>query len=247
MKTALVTGGHKRLGRAIALGLAHAGWDVAVHYRQDGALADAVVDEIRGLGRRAVAIQAELTEDGDVARLVHKSVTALGGLSLLVLSAASYHPTPIGTLTPAQIDRALAENARAPVAVALAARTALEASGDGRIVVLGDLAAQLPYAGYLAHSMAKSALHAAVRGLAVELAPAITVNAVVPGAVLRPDDLPQPAWNRLLDLVPQGRQLVADPAAGPAAIAEAVLHFAQCSRYITGTFALIDGGRTARW
>lgn len=247
MKHALVTSGHKRLGKAIALALAEAGFDVAVHYRRDPDAAAEVVAAIRACGQRAVAVQAELTDDTAVAQLVATAADALGGLSLLVLAAASYDPTPAATLTAAQLDLAFAQNARAPVALALAARPWLDASGDGRVVVLGDLAAQIPFAGYLAHSMAKAALHAAVRGLAAELAPQIAVNAIVPGAVLRPDDLPETAWQRLLDVVPQGVVVAADATAGSRAIAESVVYLSGCSRFVTGSFLTVDGGRTTRW
>ncbi len=247
MKKALVTAGHKRLGRAIALALVEAGYDVAIQFRSDPAAAAEVVAAAHARGQRAVALQAELTDSAALPALVAQAAAALDGLSLLVLAAASYDPTPVATLDAVQLDAAFANNARAPVALALAARPWLVASGDGRIVVLGDLAAQIPLAGYLAHSLAKAALHAAVRGLAAELAPAVTVNAVVPGAVLRPDDLPLAAWHRLLDALPQGQVAAADSAAGSHAIADAVLYLAQTSRFVTGTFLTVDGGRTARW
>lgn len=247
MKKALITAGHKRLGRAIALALVDAGFDVAIHYRRDAHLAEEVVDVARRAGRRAVALQAELTDSAALTRLVAGAEAALGGLSLLVLAAADYAPTPIASLTGADLDRAFAHNARAPVELALVARESLSASGDGRIVVLGDLAAQIPLHGYLAHSIAKAALHAAVRGLAAELAPDIVVNAIVPGAVLRPDDLPAAAWQRLLDVVPQGEVMAADPTAGSRAIAETVVYLSGASRFVSGSFVTVDGARTARW
>ncbi len=247
MKKALITGGHKRLGKAIALALAQAGFDVAIHYRHDPQAAQDVVAAARALGRRAVALPAELTDSAALPTLLADAAGHLGGLSLLVLAAASYDPTPIDALNAAQLDLAFAQNARAPVALALAARPWLVASGDGRIVVLGDLAGQTPFHGYLAHSMAKAALHAAVRGLAAELAPDVTVNAIVPGAVLRPDDLPPTSWQRLLAVVPQGHVVAADPAAGADAIAQTAVYLAQCSRFVTGAFHHVDGGRSARW
>lgn len=247
MKKALVTGGHKRLGKAIALALVQAGYDVAVHYRRDPEAAEAVVAAAHAQGRRAIALAAELTDATALPALVAAAAEHLGGLSLLVLAAASYEPTPVDALDGAQLDRAFAQNARAQVELMLAARPYLAHSGDGRVVVLGDLAGQIPFTGYLAHSMAKAALHAAVRGLATELAPEITVNAIVPGAVLQPDDLPDATWQRLLAVVPQGQAMRDDPTAGSQAIAQAVVYLAQCSRFINGAFHTVDGGRTARW
>jgi NAD(P)-dependent dehydrogenase (short-subunit alcohol dehydrogenase family) len=247
VKKALVTSGHKRLGKAIAHALMHAGYDVAIHYRRDPEAADAVVATAHAHGRRAIALQAELTDSAALPALAAAAAEHLGGLSLLVLAAASYDPTPIDQLDGAQLDRAFADNARAQVELMLAARPHLAASGDGRIVVLGDLAAQIPFTGYLAHSMAKAALHAAVRGLASELAPAITVNAIVPGAVLKPAEMPDPAWRGLLTIVPQGQVIADDATAGSRAIAETVVYLGQCSRFVTGAFHTVDGGRTARW
>ena len=247
MRQVLVTGGHKRLGRAIALELGAAGFAVAVHYRRDPQAAADVVAAVAAGGGRAVALQAELTDPAALTALVAAAAAALGGLSLVVAAAASYEATPVSALDGAQLERAFACNARAAVELVLAARPWLAASGDGRFIALGDLAAQTPYAGYLAHSMAKAALHAAVKGLAVELAPAVTVNAIVPGAVLRPAALPAAAWERLLAAAPQGRLIADDPAAGARAVAEAARYLATCSRSVNGTFLTIDGGRTARW
>lgn len=247
MKHALVTGGHKRLGRAMALELARAGFDVAIQYRTDKGAAWTVVTEIQALGRTANAFQADLGDSASLLQLVKDADAALGGLSHLVLAAASYDRTPVEALDAAQLDRAFAANARSAVELTLAARQTLENSLDGRVIVLGDLAGQVPFAGYLAHSMAKAALHAAVRGLAAELAPGVTVNAIVPGAVLKPMEMPDSAWQKLLEVVPQGQVIAADPEAGAAAIAGAALYLATCSRFVNGTFLTVDGGRTARW
>lgn len=244
---ALVTAGHKRLGRSIAQELAEAGFDVAIQYGQDAASAHRAVAEIHALGRQALAIQAELADLASLQRLVATAAEGLGGLSHLFLVAASYEATPLSTLSGEQLDDAYAVNARSAVALALAAHPLLAASGDGRIVVLGDLAAQVPFRGYLAHSMAKAALHAAVRGLANELAPEVVVNAIVPGAVLQPADVEADAWAALLRKVPQGLVVQEDPSAGCTAIAQAALYLATCSRFVNGTFVTVDGGRTSRW
>ena len=246
-RTALVTAGHKRLGHAIALDLARAGFDVAIQYGRDEAAAARAVTDIRALGRQALAFHAELGDLTALQQLVANAAEGLGGLSHVYAVAASYDRTPLDQLSGDDLDRAFAVNARSTVALALAARPLLAASGDGRIIVLGDLAAQVPFRDYLAHSMAKAALHAAVRGLASELAPDVVVNAIVPGAVLQPDDLPARTWQRLLHEVPQGDVVAHDPGAGTRAIAEAALYLATCSRFVNGTFLTVDGGRTARW
>ena len=154
----LVTGGHKRLGRAVARHLAGLGARVAIHYRHDAKLAEDLARDLGGL-----AIGAELTDPAEVSRMVAEVERHLGGLDLLVGSAASWQATDLATATAEDVDAALHANARAPVDLVLRCRPHLEASPDGRVVVFGDLAGVTPFRGHLAHSMAKSALHAAVR------------------------------------------------------------------------------------
>lgn len=246
-KRALVTGGHKRLGRAIALGLGAAGWDVAVHYRRDQAEAQEVVLALRALGRQSLAVQAELTDSAQVAQLVTDAAQGLGGLDLVVACAASYRPTDLRRTTAAHLDAAWAENARAPVELVLAARNLLEAGGDGRAILMGDLAGLTPYRGYLAHSMAKAALHAAVRALASELGPHLLVAGIAPGAVLKPVDEPDASWDRLQTQVPMGANALDDVALPVRAVVDAVLWLARAPRYVAGQVVAIDGGRSARW
>lgn len=246
-RVALVTSGHKRIGRAIALHLAVQGWDLAIHYRQDAPLADEVLDFAWKSGRKAVCFQAELTDPEAVQAMVEAVTAAFGRLDLVVAAAAGYVATPLATLTAATLDRILAENARAPVDLVLRCAGLLRASGDGRAIVLGDLAAVTPFAGYLAHSMAKAALHAGIRGLAAELAPAIVVNGIVPGAVLQPEVEDDTVWAALQRRVPMGQLALTDPDVSVAGIVDAVQYLATCSRYVSGSLVVVDGGRTARW
>lgn len=245
-KRILVSGGHKRLGRAIALGLAAGGADIALSWRNDEEAAAATVDELHGYGVRALAVRAELTDTRQVAALVATVAEELGGLDAVVASAASWRTTPVQHLDAAALDRVLAENARAPVDLLLQALPWLQRSSDGRAIVLGDLAGLLPYKDRLAHAMAKAALHAAVRGLAAELAPSVTVNAVVPGAVLAAAQ-DQDAWPTLLQRVPMAALVAADPQLGVAAVCDTVRWLASCPRYVTGQLIAVDGGRSARW
>jgi pteridine reductase len=238
----LITGGHKRLGLAVARQLSQQGARVALHYRHDAALAEGVATELGG-----IALQAELTDPAQVQALVDRTVAHWGGLDLLVVAAASYEPTDLATATAADLDRVLHSNARAPVDLILRCVPHLQASADGRVVVLGDLAGQTPFQGYLAHSMAKAALHAAVRGLASELAPHVTVNAVLPGAVLAPEELGPAVWLSLQRRVPMGALALTQPGEPVSAVVSAVAWLATCSRYVTGVLLPVDGGRAARW
>jgi NAD(P)-dependent dehydrogenase (short-subunit alcohol dehydrogenase family) len=243
----LVTGGHKRLGQAVALDLAQRGCHVAIQWRSDEAEALETVAALRDFGVAAHAFQAELSDSAAVARLVTAAAAAMNGLDLAVAAAASWEPSDVDHLAAADLDRALQTNARAPIDLVLRCLPYLRASPDGRAVLFGDLGGITPYRGYLAHSMAKAALHAGVKALAGEVAPKVVVNAVVPGAVLRPaDDAPE-AWERLQRSVPLGAFAVADPTEPVRAVTEAVAWLASCPRYVTGQLLIVDGGRNARW
>lgn len=247
MTVAVVTGGHKRLGRAVALALAHAGADVAVLFRQQSAAAAEVVQAVTAMGRQSVAVQVELTDSAAVGRALRLVAHELGGLDWLVAAAASFEATPLASLTGEALDRVLQNNARAPVDLVLQALPFLRESADARVVLFGDLAAERPFGGYLAHSMAKAALHAAVRGLAAELGPAIAVNGIAPGAVLAPAEMTPNDWRRLQDRAPQGAHALRDPGLPLAAIAETVGFLLTCPRYVSGQIVAVDGGRSARW
>lgn len=247
MTVAVVTGGHKRLGREVALALADGGADVAILFRNHSAAASEVVQAILAKGRRALAVQVELTDSAAVARGLRLAAKELGGIDWVVASAASFESTPIEALSASTLDRVLQTNARAPVDLVLLALPFLRASRDGRVVLFGDLAGERPFAGYLAHSMAKAALHAAVLGLASELGPKVTVNGIAPGAVLQPADLPPNDWRRLQDRAPQGALALTDPGLPPAAIVATVRFLLTCPRYLTGQILAVDGGRSARW
>jgi NAD(P)-dependent dehydrogenase (short-subunit alcohol dehydrogenase family) len=244
---ALVTGGHKRLGRAITLALAQAGYDVCIHYRHDRELAETAATEVRALGRRAAVVGGDLSDTTQLTRIIDETAKQLLGLDLVVACAASYRATALDATDAAHFDQVLGENARAPIDLLLHARPWLQASGDGRAVVIGDLAGTAPYRGYLAHSMAKAALHMGVRGLAAEWAPHILVNGVVPGAVLAPTTMAPAQWAELQSRVPLGISALSDPQLPVRAVVDTVLWLAKAPRFITGQLVAVDGGRMARW
>lgn len=246
-RTVLVTGGHRRLGRVIAVDLAARGFDVVLSYRRGGAEVDSALQALRARGARALALPAELTDADQLRALVAAAGEFGAGLDAVVASAASYRPSPLDRLDGAQLDLCFAENARAPVELLLAAAPWLRRSGDGRAVLLGDLAGITPLRGYLAHSMAKAALHAAVAGLAAEWAPDIVVGGVAPGAVLRPEEMPPQQWAALQARVPMGAVALAEPDTPALAVSAAVHWWLTCPRYATGQVIPVDGGRSARW
>jgi len=236
-RVALVTGAARRVGRTIVLALAEAGADVVIHHRSRPDAAETLATEVRAAGRRALVLAADLADAGTASALVASLAAQWGRLDLLVANASVYEPSPIDTLGAAALDRHFAVNARAPVLLTIASLPLLRAQGEGRVVFIGDAAGERPLRHHLAHSMSKAALHCAVRGLARELAPLVSVNAVLPGVVLRPDDPDEVGLSAALARVPARRL------GRPEDVASAVLFFATASTFVTGTLLPVDGGR----
>jgi NAD(P)-dependent dehydrogenase (short-subunit alcohol dehydrogenase family) len=240
-KRALVTGGSRGIGAAIALVLAENGADVAFTYRNATGKAEAVAASIQGLGRRAVAIEADSADPAAIARAVDEAVVRLGGLDILVNSAAIGLN---GTIADIDIDayQALMDvNVRAPLLYAKAAMPHLGAGG--RIVSIGSgLGERVPFAGVTAYAMSKAALEALTRGLARELGPqGITVNLVSPGSTdtdANPADGPAADFQRGMTAL--GRF------AEPREIANAVAFLASpAANVISGAVLLADAGALA--
>jgi NAD(P)-dependent dehydrogenase (short-subunit alcohol dehydrogenase family) len=229
---ALVTGGAVRLGRVIALALARAGMDVAIGYHRSASEARRTVRELEAHGARAVALRADLGDPRATRRLVRDAGRALGGLDVLVNSAAVFPRTPLATTTPAQFDRILAVNLRGVFFACQAAATVMRRGGH--IVNIGDVGADRAWPGYLPYVASKAGIVALTRGLAVALRPrGIAVNCVAPGAVLRPADFPLARWKavtRGLDVPPED-------------VGAAVRFLATCPRSITGQVLRVDAGQ----
>ncbi len=237
-KVALVTGGAVRLGRAISLELARAGYDVAVNYHRSADAARATVAAIGALGARAVGIRADVSRPTEARRLVAETVRRLGRLDLLVNNAGVFWRTPWNTVTPADFDRFIAINVKAAFFCSQASARAMGSRG-GRIVNLADVGAERAWPGYIPYAISKAGVVMLTRGLAAALAPRIQVNAVGPGAVLMPEDFPQETKKKLQAKIPMGRL------GHPDDVAAAVRFFATCPDYITGQVLYVDGGATA--
>jgi len=237
-KTALVTGGAVRVGRAIALALAAAGCDVAIGYKSSATAARATVAELGRLGVRAVAVRADLADPAAARRLVATAARQLGRLDLLVNNAALLARTPLATTTPAQFDRLLAVNLRGAFFCAQAAARAMGRRG-GRIVNIADVGGVRAWPGYIPYGISKAGVLMLTRGLAAALAPRIQVNAVGPGVVLLPEGFDETLERKLAARVPMRRH------GRPEDVAAAVRFFATCPDYITGQVLFVDGGATA--
>lgn len=237
-RAALVTGSGHRVGRAIALALAAEGMKVAVHYHNAGADARSTAAAIRGLGSVAELFEADLTIAGEPERLVTEAAAALGGLDVLVNSAAVMQRTPVGEVTTEQWDQILSLNLRAPFFASQAAAGVMRERG-GAIVNIADLAAFETWPAYVPHAISKAGLVHMTRSLARALAPSIRVNAVAPGAVLLPEAWGADRAERLVSTTPLGRL------GSPDDVAEAVLYLLR-AEYVTGETIIVDGGRHVR-
>jgi pteridine reductase len=233
---ALVTGGGKRLGAAIAEALGAAGMDVMVSYQASAAGAEATCARVRQGGRAAYAERADLSDRAAARALVDAAEARLGGLDLLVLNAGTYEAGSLDDTDDAGWDRTLALNVTSAFALVQRAAPLLRAS-HGSIVALTCGTAVAPHAGYLAYQASKAALRQLVRTLAIELAPAVRVNAVAPGSVLPPEDFDAATLAQLAQRIPLGRLGAARD------VVDAVLYLAR-SDWSTGTEIVVDGGRS---
>ncbi len=237
-QAALVTGGARRVGRAIALALAERGADIIVHYNSGAADAESAATAIRGHGVRAQTLHADLADVAMAQSLPSRAHASFGRLDIVINSAAMMLRTPVGEVTPQEWDAMFALNLRAPFFVAQAAAPLLRAQG-GVIVNIADLAAYETWPAYVPHAITKAGVVQMTRGLARALAPEIRVNAVAPGAVLLPDAWQDDAATRLSGTTPLGRL-------GSAAdVAQAVVYLCEAS-YVTGEVIIVDGGRHIR-
>ena len=237
-RVALVTGGGRRVGRALALALGRAGMRVAVHYNGSAAGARETCHEIRGGGGKAEVFQADLATHAAPEELVAAVVAKLGALDVLVNSAAVMERTPFGTVAPRQWDAMFALNLRAPFFLAQAAAQHLIGRG-GAIVNIADLAAFETWPAYVPHGITKSGIVHMTQSLARLLAPAVRVNAIAPGAVLLPDHWQEQDAEKLEETTPLRRLGSPDDVAG-------AMLYLLAADYVTGETLIVDGGRHVR-
>lgn len=237
-KTALVTGGAKRVGREIALGLARRGANVVVHYNTSAADARKVVAEIKALGVDALAVKADQTNARQVRAAVAKAVKHFGQIDVLVTSAAVFQRTPFDTLTEADWDFHLDANLKGPFLFALeVGRQMKRRKLAGKIITFADWAAIRPYRNYLPYLVAKAGIICLTKALAKELAPNVQVNAIAPGPVLLPADFTTGEKRKVRDATLVKRL------GSPQDIVNSVLFLIEGSDFITGHTLVVDGGR----
>lgn len=236
-RRALITGGAIRVGRAIALALGEAGWRVAVHFRRSEAEAAGVVRRLEELGPGGVALQADLADASAAEALVSDAAKALGGLDLLVNSAALFPRQDPLTVSAGEWDHLFAVNLRAPFFCAREAAKRMLAAEGGSIVNIIDTGADEAWPGYVPYVATKAGLASVTRGLARAFAPTVRVNGVSPGPVLLPVGEDSEGYRaRAAERTVLGR------VGSPGDVAQAVLYLAD-AEYVTGEIIRVDGGQ----
>jgi pteridine reductase len=234
-RVALVTGSAKRLGRAVALRLAREGADVVIHYRSSEADARSAVAEVEKLGRRAVAICADLTRLSEIQKLFAQTADHFGGLDILVNSAANFVQTEFSATTESTWSESLDTNVKAPFFCSQVAAPLLKRS-RGVIINFADVGAFLAWPGYIPHCISKAGVVMLTKCLAKELAPDVRVNAIAPGTITMAGDPAE--WEAdFIRTAPLGRAGRTDE------VADAVMYLVTAT-FVTGQVLILDGGRS---
>ena len=238
-KSALVTGGAKRIGRAIALSLGKAGADVAITYRTSAQEAALTVGEIEALGCRAIAIECDVRSEESVRQAVAAVDSQFGRLDLVVNNAAVFDSAALEHVSLEQWDEVFETNTRGPFLVAREALAHLR-TANGRIVNIGSLGGMRAWAGHAHYCASKAALHMLTQAMAKAFAPEVSVNCVAPGWIeFESFDVnkgPDGDARRIASRTPLRRNGTAED------VAEAVLFFATGPRFVTGQILAVDGG-----
>ena len=235
-KVALVTGAARRLGRAIALGLARDGWDIAVHYRDSREEALTLVDELTALGRRAQAFRCDLAQEAQVRQLLPQAQQQLGRITCVVNNASLFEYDNAGDFSCTALDAHMHANLAAPV---LLAQALYQATPSGEQAVVINLLDQKLYnlnPDFLSYTLSKAALLSATTMLAQALAPKVRVVGIAPGITMVSGDQSEANFVKAHENTPLGRSST------PQDIADCVCYVAG-ARALTGTTLLVDGGQ----
>jgi NAD(P)-dependent dehydrogenase (short-subunit alcohol dehydrogenase family) len=235
-QVALVTGAGKRIGRAIALGLARAGWDVAVHYRASEREAGETLDAIRALGRNGCLLQADLANEAEVRELPARAARALGRVTCVVNNASLFEYDSATTFSPQLLASHMQANLAAPLLLAQALHAATPQGSQAVVINLLDQKLYNLNPDYLSYTLSKAALQTATTMLAQALAPTVRVVGVAPGITLVSGDQSEDGFAKAHAVTPLGRSSTPDD------IADAVV-YAATARALTGTTLLVDGGQ----
>lgn len=234
-RTAIVTGGGVRVGKAISLALGEAGANVFVHYNSSEEPAAAVRDEIVAAGGRAAAGRADLSAPSSAGDLIEDASRALGPVSILVNSASGFASDDVGSFTLESFHQTQAVTLEAPIMLTQALATSIPEGLDGSVVNITDVRTTQPYRGHLSYMLAKGGIDTFTRTAALDLAPSIRVNAVALGVILPPSGEGGDYATNLASALPLAR------VGGANVVADTVVFLCQ-NDFITGEIIRVDGG-----
>lgn len=240
MKSVLVTGSAKRIGRRLALDFAADGWDVAVHCNASITEAEEVAALIRGMGRRSVIVRGDLSLADVPDRLISEAAQGLGGLSCLINNASLFEPDEVGSITQESWAEHLDTNLRAPIFLSQAFARHLPKHQEGSIISIIDQRVWKLNPKFFSYTMSKSALWTATRTLAQALAPRIRVNAIGPGPALPSVRMDRAEFDKQAKLTLLGR------GTSPEEISAAA-KFILSQPALTGQMIALDGGQHLVW
>ena len=232
-QVALITGAAKRIGRSIASRLAAEGADIVVNYESSKLEAQELAEELKSLGRRAIAVQGDVSKRGDVQNLFAVTEREFGRLDILVNNAGMFFAAEFEALTEEQWDRILNTNLKSQFLCCQTAAPVMKRTGRGRIINISSLGGLLPWPAYTHYCVSKAGSIMLTRCLARALGPEITVNSVAPGTIQFPGEAPDEDYIRR---VPLHRTGTGDE------IAQAVFYLATAD-FVTGQILAVDGGR----
>lgn len=232
-RTALITGGAKRIGRSVAIALAERGADAVIHYRGSFAEAESAADEIRRLGRKAWTLQADLTVEADLSSLMERAFRVADGVDILINNASEFPSSTLETVTLEELIRSVTIEAWTPL---LLGRNLAQMTDKGHVVNVLDTRAFGYDWDHAAYHAAKHMLRLFTREMAIRFAPNLAVNGVAPGLILPPEGKDHTYLEGLMHTVPLKR------IGSPADVSDAVL-FLLTSEFITGQVIFVDGGR----
>ena len=235
-KTVLITGGARRLGRAMALAFAKTGWNVGFTYLTSREDADRLAEEISGAGGRVLAVQCDVRDETNISAAVTSVVAKFGGIDILINNAGKYETAQLDQISAAQWDDIFAVNVRGPFLFSQHATPHLRKAA-GRIINMGSLGGEKAWPSHAHYCSSKAALHMLTRTMSRALAPEIAVNCIAPGMIEAGEsDTSDALSKKLAARTPMGKN------GSPADVVEAVMYLATCSQFITGQILTVDGG-----
>lgn len=239
-RAALVTGGAKRIGRAIGLALAGAGFDLAIHHHDSREEAEALAGEVRALGRRAVLLRADLSREAEVETLIPDATAKLGPVGVLVNNASRFDRDEWDSATRESWDAHLEPNLRAPFVLTQALALALPEGAEGAVVNMLDQRVLSLTPHFVSYTVSKAALWALTQTMALALAPRVRVNGIGPGPTIASTRQSEAQFRAQCESTPLGH------GSSPEEVAQAVLAILSLPA-MTGGIITLDGGQHLQW